>query len=140
MKRRKLTEEELAAESGKYVSPLDRLYEMYGDQMSQPVPPREYIYITRAPFDCKIGRTTRPDARPLQVAGNAPVMLEVLVVKQVEASRELEKRIHDHYQGKWLRGEWFALDDSDIAFIRDVLDGKAEIPEPEIEDFEDILF
>lgn len=139
MKKRKSIDEGVV-ESGKYVSPLDRLYEMYGDVMDRPVPTREYIYVTKAPFGCKVGRTTRPDSRPLQVVGNAPVELEVLVVKQVEASRELEKRIHDHYQGKWLRGEWFALDDSDIAFIRDVLDGKTVIPVPEVEDFDDIPF
>ncbi len=119
---------------------LDRLYKIYGGLINQPVPTREYIYVTRAPFGCKIGRTTRPDSRPLQVVGNAPVKLEVLILKQVEASRELEKRIHDHYQGKWLRGEWFALDDNDIEFIRDVLDGKTTFLEPEIDYSEDIPF
>ena len=125
----------------KYVSPLDSLYETYGSLCTEPVPQREYIYVTRAPFGCKIGRTTRPELRPLQVAGNAPVELSVLIVKEVVASRSIEKRLHDYYQSKWLRGEWFSLDDSDIEFIRNVLDGNAFFPEvADGEEFEDIPF
>lgn len=121
------------------VSPLDKLCEIYGPFRTEPIPPLEYIYVTRAPFGCKIGRTTRPELRPLQVAGNAPVQLEVLIIKEVKASRDIEKLLHKYYQTKWLRGEWFSLDDSDISFIRDLLDGKATFPKVEA-DFEEIPF
>lgn len=139
MSRRKIPQDESAEDTTKFTNPLDRLYELYGPPRTEPIPQREYIYVTRAPFGCKIGRTTRPDLRPLQVAGNAPVQLEVLIVKEVSGSKDLEKRIQVHYQGKWLRGEWFSLDDADIEFIRELLDGKASFPEVD-EDFEDIPF
>lgn len=139
MSLRKTPKDEPAEGTMKFTNPLDRLYELYGPPRTEPIPQREYIYVTRAPFGCKIGRTTRPELRPLQVAGNAPVQLEVLIIKEVAGSRDLEKRIHEHYQGKWLRGEWFSLDDADIEFIRDLLDGKTSFPEVD-EDFEDIPF
>jgi hypothetical protein len=115
-------------------SPLDKLEELYGPFNKNPRPAPEFIYVTKAPFGCKIGRTTRPELRPLQVAGNAPVQLEVLIVKEVANSYEIERRIHDHFKYKWLRGEWFSLDDSDVQLIRDVLDGNRALPEPVSED------
>ncbi len=115
-------------------SPLDKLVELYGPFNETPRHAPEFIYVTRAPFGCKIGRTTRPELRPLQVAGNAPVQLEVLIVKEVAGSYEIERSLHDHFKDKWLRGEWFSLDDSDVQLIRDVLDGKKALPEPVSED------
>jgi hypothetical protein len=139
MSRRKKAIAEPAEAAMKFTNPLDRLYELYGPPRTDPIPQPEFIYVTRAPFGCKIGRTIRPELRPLQVAGNAPVQLDALIVREVAGSRDIEKRLHDHYQGKWLRGEWFSLDDADIEFIRDLLDGKVSFPEVE-EDFEDIPF
>lgn len=116
---------------GSYVSPLDSLVAGYGPFNDTPIPVPEFIYVTKAAFGCKIGRTTRPELRPLQVTGNAPIELEVLIVKEVSGSREVEKSLHFYFKEKWLRGEWYFLDDSDIAFIRDLLDGKTFFPEPD---------
>ena len=137
MPRRK-SKDEICLGDSKYISPLDRLYETYGPLHAEPIPEPEYIYVTKAPFGCKIGRTTRPELRPLQVAGNAPVQLDVLIVKEVVASRDVEKRLHDYFQDKCLRGEWYSLDDTDIEFISDFLDGKASFPKVDID--EDIPF
>jgi hypothetical protein len=110
------------------ISPADQLVELFGPFKDTPRPDPEYIYVTKAHFGCKIGRTTRPELRPLQVAGNAPIQLEVLVVKEVVGSYEIERNLHGYFKDKWLRGEWFALDDSDVQLIRDVLDGKTALP------------
>jgi len=80
--------------------------------------PKEYIYVTKADFGFKIGRTSRPDKRPLQVAGNCPIKLEVVVLLEVEDMRKAESRLHSHFAEKHLRGEWFALTEADIEFIR----------------------
>ena len=111
------------------ISPADQLVELFGPFRETPFPDPEFIYVTKAPFGCKIGRTTRPDLRPLQVAGNAPIQLEVLIVKEVVGSIETERNLHEYFSSKWLRGEWFALDDSDVQLIRDVLDGKKTLTE-----------
>lgn len=116
---------------GSYVLPLDSLVAGYGTFNDTPIPVSEFIYVTKAAFGCKIGRTTRPELRPLQVTGNAPIELEVLIVKEVSGSREVEKSLHFYFKEKRLRGEWYSLDDSDIAFIRDLLDGKIFFPEPD---------
>lgn len=116
---------------GSYVSPLDSLVAECGPFNDTPRPVPEFIYVTKAAFGCKIGRTTRPELRSLQVTGNAPIELEVLIVKEVSGSREIEKNLHSYFKEKWIRGEWYSLDDSDIAFICDLLDGKASFPEPD---------
>ena len=133
---RRSTDNSNAKANTSFISPLDSLVAKYGAFNDTPRPVPEFIYVTRAVFGCKIGRTTRPELRPLQVVGNAPIELEVLIVKEVSGSREVEKNLHSYFKEKWLRGEWYSLDDSDIAFICDLLDGKASISEPD----EDILF
>ena len=80
--------------------------------------PKEFIYVTKADFGCKIGMTTRPKQRPLQVAGNCPIKLEVVVLLEVDDMRKAESRLHSHFASKHLRGEWFALTAEDIAFVR----------------------
>ena len=82
------------------------------------VPPKEYIYLTKSDFGYKIGRTTRPESRPLQVAGNMPIKLEVIAVIEVPNSKKWEQRLHGHFAEKRLRGEWFSLDQSDVEIIK----------------------
>jgi hypothetical protein len=128
MPRRK-SKRDKSSKKTKINSPLDKLVELYGPFNETPQPDLEFIYVTKAPFGCKIGRTTRPELRPLQAVGNAPIQLEVLIVKEVIGSHEIEKNLHSYFKDKWLRGEWFSLDDSDVQIIRDVLDGKTALPE-----------
>lgn len=85
-----------------------------------PMPPKEYIYLTKSDFGYKIGRTTRPKKQPLQVVGNMPIKLKVIVVIEVPNSREWERRIHSHFSEKRLRGEWFSLDQADVEMIKSV--------------------
>lgn len=80
--------------------------------------PKEFIYVTKADFGYKIGMTTRPKKRPLQVAGNCPIKLEVVVLLEVDDMRKAESQLHLHFASKHLRGEWFALTEEDIAFVR----------------------
>ena len=92
---------------------------------------KEYIYVTKAPFGYKIGMTVRPKVRPFQVAGNAPVELELVVLLEVEDMKVAEKRLHDHFAGQWLRGEWFSLSEVDIEFIKNYPKSFDALPKPE---------
>lgn len=96
--------------------------------------PKEFIYVTKADFGYKIGMTTRPKSRPLQVAGNCPIKLEVVVLLEVDNMRTIESRLHSHFASKHLRGEWFALTDEDIAFIKDYPKGFDSLPKSEDDD------
>lgn len=95
-------------------------------------PPKEYIYVTKSDFGYKIGRTTRPELRPLQVAGNMPIKLEVIAVIEVEDSTEWERRLHWHFEDKRLRGEWFSLDPSDVELIKGIPQSFDNLHEPDI--------
>jgi hypothetical protein len=97
---------------------------LLAEVMSQPpppyVPPKEYVYLTKSDFGYKIGRTTHPEIRPLQVAGNMPIKLEVIAVIEVPDSKEWESRLHGHFADKRLRGEWFSLSESDVEIIKGI--------------------
>jgi len=82
------------------------------------IPPKEYIYLTKSDFGYKIGKTTRPDKRPLSVAGNMPIKLSVIAIIEVPNSKEAERRLHSLFDDKRLRGEWFALTDEDVEFVK----------------------
>ena len=88
------------------------------DKLRLYVRPKEYVYLTKADFGYKIGRTIRSDQRPLQVASNCPIKLEVIVVIEVPDSKAVEKRLHGHFANKRLCGEWFALDDLDVELVK----------------------
>lgn len=99
----------------------ERIERQFAEVLSSPpMPPKEYIYLTKSDFGYKIGRTTRPQKRPLQVAGNMPIKLEVIVVIEVANSKEWERRLHRHFAEKRLRGEWFSLDQTDVELIKGV--------------------
>lgn len=96
--------------------------------------PKEYIYVTKAEFGFKIGMTSRPKSRPLQVAGNCPIKLEVVLVMEVDDMRKAEARLHRFFENKRLRGEWFALTAEDIALIRGFPASFDELPDAGGED------
>lgn len=82
------------------------------------LPPKEYIYLTKADCGYKIGRTTQPNKRPLSVAGNMPIKLSVIAVIEVPNSKDAERRLHWIFSDKRLRGEWFALTDEDVELVK----------------------
>lgn len=99
---------------------LDHVDELFQEVFSfAPGSPKEYVYLTQADFGYKIGRTTNPTVRPMAVAGNCPIKLTVLAVIEVPDSRAAEKRLHAQFASKRIgRGEWFALDSTDVELIR----------------------
>lgn len=80
--------------------------------------PPEYIYLTKADWGFKIGYTSHPNSRPLRVAGNCPVKLEVITVIQVEDMRKAEKELHGLFAHKRLRGEWFDLSADEVELVK----------------------
>ena len=100
---------------------------------------REYIYLTKADFGYKIGRTTRPEKRPLTVAGNCPIKLEVIVVIEVADMRKAEAELHSRFASKRLRGEWFDLSPEDVELIKGYPGSLINLPKSDIDE-EDVPF
>lgn len=96
----------------------DELFAELDANRAAPQPKKEYVYLTKADFGYKIGKTTNPDTRPMQVAGNTPIKLEVITVIEVPDCTKAERQLHEHFREKRLRGEWFALTEDDVAFVK----------------------
>ena len=101
--------------------------EMYGQPLDAPVTPRlaakkrakeHYVYIFRINGLCKIGRSADPEwrAKQLQTAWAEPVeVVHLIKTKHHGLERALHRRFHALRQ----RGEWYALTDADIQWIKD---------------------
>jgi hypothetical protein len=92
-----------------------------GSNNSSPYPqhsPAGYIYIVKTPYGYKIGCTTRPESRPMEVCGSVPIPIEVIAVFKVDDRRDTEQFLHQYYSDKRIRGEWFALSDDDIIKLK----------------------
>jgi len=88
--------------------------------------------VTKSDFGYKIGKTTRPEKRPLEVAGNMPIKLEVMAVIEVPDSSEWESLLHQHFRDKRLRREWFALTLSNVEMIKKIPDNWEDFDDEDI--------
>ncbi len=66
----------------------------------------------------KIGRSKTPAKRERTLQSEVPQIVMRFSVPGEEAH---EKQLHDHFQGKRLRGEWFTLTNDDLLWIVDFL-------------------
>lgn len=63
---------------------------------------------------CKIGMTTDLRSRMSQLQVSSSTSLELVFVIHSDKPELLEQEMHRRFQHKWIRGEWFSLDDSDF--------------------------
>lgn len=83
-------------------------------------PDTGWVYILSADQVCwfKIGMTRRePTFRVTQFAPALPFTSELLYVFPCSNPMGLEAFLHERFAAKRLNGEWFALDEGDIAFL-----------------------
>lgn len=77
-----------------------------------------FVYVVKCGDHYKIGSSTDPQQRlrALQTAQPEAVTL----VHTIESARYkyIERDLHRRFAGKRARGEWFALSDDDLAYIR----------------------
>ena len=79
--------------------------------------PFGYVYLVRSPHGFKIGRTSHPDSRFALFRTASPYRIELLAVIYASHVRALERALHRRFADKKIRGEWYALTDTDAAFI-----------------------
>lgn len=77
-----------------------------------------FIYLIRAANGLvKIGRSVNVQKRFEVLNSTSPIPLELLEFWPVDDAVSVEAKLHDRYVDKRIRGEWFALDENDIADI-----------------------
>lgn len=86
-----------------------------------------YVYLIKSPFGFKIGKTVNMKSRTRLFEVKLPFQIRVEHFAWFENYSDAERLQHDKFRSKRLEGEWFDLDEADIAFIRTL--GKAATPE-----------
>lgn len=84
-----------------------------------------YVYILRSSDNCyKIGRAQDVQNRMRNIAGSVPFKVELVHAIKTSNMVRLEIGFHRAYEaaGKRLNGEWFRLNDEDVAFLQSLGD------------------
>jgi len=77
-----------------------------------------FVYVFQGAGYYKIGYSQRPPQRRLQISPKLPFELSVVCVVESLRAQSLESQLHVRFKDKHLRGEWFRLDDDDLAYIK----------------------
>lgn len=86
-------------------------------------PRRGVVYVMRAEDGlCKIGQTSSIKKRHKAIQSSSSVPVKVILCKRAGRwARDAEQHLHETFASKRVRGEWFALDTSDIEMAGPVL-------------------
>ena len=76
-----------------------------------------YVMIDHHTGHYKIGRSKRPTEREATLLSQKS-SIELLFF--FSGSIKQEKILHQVFEDKWVRGEWFALTDGDLEFIKNI--------------------
>ena len=83
-------------------------------------PSSGYVYLVKMGEHYKIGISKQPSLR-LKEFTLLPYPLEKICIKKVNNYKNCEEELHKIFAKKRVRGEWFSLEEKDIAFIKDYL-------------------
>ena len=84
--------------------------------MANPIETQVYLMQDTTNDFYKIGRSKEPRYREKTLQSEKPT-IELLFC--FEGSRKDEKYLHECFKEKRIRGEWFRLDDDDIAYFKE---------------------
>lgn len=78
------------------------------------------VYIVGASGNYKIGHTKNLEARVSELqTGNAERLIIITVIQSHDPVF-LEGCLHRKYEKKRIRGEWFSLDEEDVAYLKNL--------------------
>lgn len=88
-----------------------------GESAQERRPNPGYVYLMHAVGTewYKIGFSVNPEQRSEALAAKAPYDVEIVHMVQVSDMRSVESYWHERFASKRVNGEWFTLDDDDIA-------------------------
>jgi hypothetical protein len=82
---------------------------------------QEYVYAIGHPHEfVKIGRSKNPTQRLKSHQTSCPYNLYLVTAVPVDDSDEVEKRLHERWSDKQVRGEWFDIDPEDYDVFVDM--------------------
>jgi hypothetical protein len=77
------------------------------------------VYLLQSPSAYyKIGRTKSPETRLKSLGVTLPFEIELTALIPTDDMYILEQSLHERYASKRANGEWFALDSSDVEYIK----------------------
>lgn len=85
---------------------------------SKRTPSPGHVYVMEGNGLYKIGRTTRLDKRIRHFSTLFPVPITVVTTIPTDDPIALEKRLHERFREHRRTGEWFALSEEDLDYIR----------------------
>lgn len=113
----------------KYITDDEQIMNVFWRDALKDMPCGHYVYIIRD-IDLtgayKIGRTRYPSQRMFDFGVKLPFEFAIVRIIPCEDSYALERQLHQHFANKRTRGEWFALDADDIAWIKQITDHEPE--------------
>lgn len=82
---------------------------------------RGYVYVLATPIGAyKIGRTAFPDNRLRTFAARLPFAVEYFCLISTDDMITLENELHRFFAHKRTNGEWFALTETDLAYLKEL--------------------
>lgn len=77
-----------------------------------------FIYVVKAGELYKIGFSKTPRKRFRTFRTGSPIPLEIVLTMRTPHYKIVEQMLHDHFAAKRVHGEWFALTESDIEYVK----------------------
>ena len=76
-----------------------------------------YVYLLQTEHGYKIGKSVNPKSRIASLRTASSFKIHVLAVIYASKMGALERALHASFASKKIRGEWYLLDEADIAYI-----------------------
>ena len=101
--------------------------ERAGLKTSKSVLDKGYVYLIQSPTGTfKIGRTNNPKNRMKTFSVKLPFEVSYLCLVPTTNMYKLERALHQKFAHRRVNGEWFALDETDVAYIRSLATVESE--------------
>lgn len=79
-----------------------------------------YLYLLESNGLYKIGYSTEPETRLRRLQTGSACPIKIVHTIRTGIYREIERQLHARFWRKRLHGEWFVLDDTDVAYIKEL--------------------
>lgn len=79
-----------------------------------------YVYLLESNGLYKIGYSNHPETRLRRLMTGSACQITIVHTIYTALFREIEHRLHNRFWKKRVHGEWFALDESDVTYIKEL--------------------